>query len=97
MMNVIIAPDNLRRANGHAVSRRSRWRSRYASVSTAIRRAKSRLQVAHRMGHPELERGELEVLRALRVQADLLMLTRHDITLELRETAYAWAPREALA
>lgn len=96
-MNVIIATDEIRRANGRAVARRDRWRSRYGTVADSIRRAKSRLRTARQFGHLELERGELEVLRALRVQADLLMLHRGDITLDLRETAYRWAPREALA
>jgi hypothetical protein len=95
-MNVIIASDDIRRANSRAIARRDRWRDRYATVSTAIRRAKSRLRNARMMGSFELERGEEEVIRALRVQADLLMLYRGDLTIELRETAYRWAPKEAL-
>lgn len=96
-MNVIIATDEIRRANGRAVARRDRWRNRYGTVADSIRRAKSRLKIARHFGHLDMERSELEVLRALRVQADLLMLHRGDITLDLRETAYRWAPREALA
>lgn len=96
-MNVTIVSDEIRRANSRAIQRRDRWRGRYASVSTAIKRAKSRLKVARSFGHLELEKGELEVIRALRVQADLLMLYRGDITIDLRETAYRYAPREALS
>lgn len=96
-MNVIIVSDEVRRANSRAIQRRDRWRVRYAAISDAIRRAKSNLRTAHRFGAAGLERSELEVIRALRVQADLMMLYRTDISIDLRETAYRYAPKEALA
>ena len=96
-MNYTIASEETRRANSRAVADRDRWRRQYSVTATAIRRAKSRLRTARNFGNLELERGELAVLEALRVQASLLMLFREDIGISLRETAYRYAPREALS
>ena len=95
--NTHIVSESVRRANSRAVADRTRWRQRYAVTSLAIRRAKSRMRQAHNIGNLELERGEQAVLEALRVQASLLMMFREDIGITLRETAYRYAPREALA
>ena len=95
--NILIVSDEQRRANSRAVEDRTRWRRRYAVTATAIRRSKSRLRTARTFGNLELERGELAVLEALRVQASLLMLFREDLGITLRETAYRYAPREALS
>lgn len=96
-MNYVIVPESQRRANKRAISERDRWRRQYATVSRAIQRSKGRLRSAHKQGSFELEHGELVTLNALRVQADLLMLFRADISIELRDTAYRYAPRELLA
>lgn len=95
MLNTNIVPEALRRANSRAVADRDRWRVQYATISSAIRRTKSRLELAHRFGHAQMERDELATLRALRVQADLMMLYRGDLAIELVATAYRWAGRPA--
>ena len=66
-------------------------------MSRAIRMAKDRCRNAHRFGNAANEQAEQATLNALRVQADLLMLFRTDISISLRETAYRYAPREAVA
>lgn len=95
-MNVMIVSEDIRRANSRAVARRDRWRSRYEATSMAIRKSKGRMRMANRSGQIHLEREELVTLQALRVQADLMMAYRQDIAQELRDTAYRYAPREAM-
>lgn len=90
MLNVTLAPEALRRANSRAIADRDRWRRQYATLASAIRRTKSRMRLAHRFGNAQMERDELATLRALRVQADLMMLYRGDLAIELRDTAYRW-------
>jgi hypothetical protein len=97
MNNMHIVSESIRRANSRAVEDRTRWRQRYAVTSLAIRRTKSRIRLARSFGNLELERGELVVLDALRVQASLLMMFREDIGITLRDTAYRYAPREMVA
>lgn len=96
-MNYTIASDETRRANSRAVADRDRWRRQYSVTATAIRRAKSRLRTARAFGNLELEKNEIVVLDALRVQAGMLMLIREDIGYALRDTAYRYAPREAVS
>ena len=99
MDNVIVigmVSDEVRRAHSRALARRDRWRDRYAVLTGTIRRAKSRLRLARLYNNYELERSELEVLRALRLEADFMMLRRAEIREELRDTAYAYAPREVI-
>lgn len=95
--NMQIVSEALRRANSRAVADRDRWRQRYATTAMAIRRTKSRIRLARNFGNLELERGEQVVLEALRVQAELLMMFREDISIALRDTAYRYAPREMVA
>ena len=95
--NVDIVSEAVRRANSRAIADRNRWRRQYAAISESIRRTKARHRIAGIFGSASNEQVELATLRALRVQADLMMLYRQDIAIELRDTAYAYAPREALA
>ena len=96
-MNYVIVSEEQRRANRRAVETRDRWRRCYAATSTAIRQVKVRVRDAHRAASFEQVRNELATLDALRTQADILMLFRQDIGITLRETAYRYAPREAVA
>lgn len=88
---VVVVDDEQRRRNGKAVSRLNDWRKRYRALTDAIRASKRRLRDAGSLVDQESERMTLRVLSD---RAAGLMWDREDIGIELRETAYRWAPRE---
>lgn len=86
-----VVTTDLRNQNSRAVQRRDRWRHSYANITKAIKAVKNQL----RTRHVGASRAYLMAnLRAMQVEASRMMYVREQITLDLRLTAYRYAPSE---
>jgi hypothetical protein len=81
--------EDIRRENTRAIRRRQEWRDRYRLVSQGIRENRQRIRESHRTAGKRDPLAEIQ-LRSLRLTAHLMMLSRSDITFDLRATAYQW-------
>ena len=88
MTNPLVTAEH-RNANTRAVRERAAWRIKYDRLSMAIRAAKARLVMAHRLNRFD-PTAELE-LSALRFMAHDMMMHRNAIKCRLRVTSYPYA------
>lgn len=91
-MNYEIVSNDVRRANTRAVEARSRWRKQYNQLTELIRHVKAVVRASG-----GTDRDALIALTALTNQASGMMMEREWIRLDLRETAYRYAPKDAVA
>lgn len=77
-------PEVIRKRNKWSVDKRAQWRARYALLTAAIRTAKRK-----RADHPHDAHVQIE-LEGLQTLAQIMMLERNMITLDLRDSAYEW-------
>ena len=90
---IVVVSDEQRNRNRRAVRRLQAWRERYKTVSEAIRASKRRMYDCASLAEQARERITLSVLSD---RAAGLMWDRDDIGIELRETAYRYAPKDRL-
>ena len=86
--------DQHRRNNQKAIRDRTKWRERYAVLTSCIRDTKHRLQAAHRANG--FDRSAEIQLDALRVAANVMMLDREWIAEDLRRSSYRYADVESV-
>lgn len=84
MQNTAPVSVHLRRANSRAVQERARWRARYAELVQEIKATKQR-----RREDPHNRSYEIH-LSALRINAQLMMIDRSMLTMDLQSTAYRY-------
>lgn len=84
MQNTAPVSVHLRRANSRAVQDRARWRARYADLVNEIKATKQM-----RRADPHNRRHEIH-LNALRIHAQIMMIDRNMLTLDLQSTAYRY-------
>lgn len=77
--------DSIRNANSRAIDARDRWRKRYSLLVKVIRDNKRAMKV-----NPFDREAKVKAM-AYRAMADDMMHERWMITLDLRDTAYAYA------
>lgn len=77
-------PDVIRKRNKLSVEKRSAWRARYARLTASIKAAKQRVKT-----HPADARVQIE-LEGLQTLAQIMMMERNMITMDLRDSAYEW-------
>jgi len=87
-MKIEIVSAEQRRANARAVSDRSKWRVRYRSLTNEIRFLNARISKGS-----DTIRNRV-TLDALQLQANIMMWERDMIKIELKETAYRYAPKQ---
>lgn len=81
---MIQVPEVIRKRNKQSVDKRAQWRARYALLTATIRTAKRK-----RVKHPHDAHVQIE-LEGLQTLAQIMMLERTLITLDLRDSAYEW-------
>ena len=86
--------DQQRKDNQRAIRRRAQWRERYEFLSRWIRQSKQRLQEAHR--HNRFDRETEVQLDGLRTAANIMMISREIISIDLQDTAYQYAERPGM-
>jgi hypothetical protein len=77
-------PDVIRKRNKLSVDKRDQWRGRYALLTASIKAAKQQRRM-----HPSDARAQIE-LEGLQTLAQIMMMERNMITLDLRDSAYEW-------
>ena len=77
-------PEVIRKRNKLSVDKRTAWRARYAMLTVSIKAAKQRVQQ-----RPSDARAQIE-LEGLQTLAQIMMMERNMITMDLRDSAYEW-------
>lgn len=93
-VNYVIVSEDQRRRNSRAKQRKIVWQNRYAKLSLAIRNTKSQLWGRNNIEFVNVNRVQLD---ALRREAARMMTERSIISHELRDTSYAYAPKELIS
>ena len=75
---------SVRQRNSRAIAQRGRWRSQYADLVAEIRAAKHQLRL------DPVGKGAKIRLRALQTEAQLMMLQRELIRMDLEDSAYKY-------